>query len=61
MECILGWTKFHNICPLCKIEINILEKFDSVYPDRHERIIVTKPEPYECQDLSDALAFDNGP
>ena len=30
MECIIGWTKFHNICPLCKVEITELHTFDSI-------------------------------
>lgn len=34
MDCILGWTKFHNICPLCKTEIHTLEKYDSLQPDK---------------------------
>lgn len=60
MECILGWTKVHNLCPLCKIEITILEKYSDVNGGDPEFIDVKKPEPNE-QEISDSLAFDNGP
>jgi hypothetical protein len=44
MDCILGWTKFHNLCPLCKVEIEVLEKYDSIEPDRVcEKINIEKP------------------
>ena len=60
MECILGWTKVHNLCPLCKIEITILEKYSSIDPNRCDIIEIKKPEVNE-QEISDSLAFDNGP
>jgi hypothetical protein len=61
MDCIFGWTKFHNLCPLCKVEINCLEKYDSVKPDIViEKIPIEKPTTQE-RELVDSLEFDNGP
>ena len=28
-ECIMAWTKFSNVCPLCKIEMSMLLTLDS--------------------------------
>jgi len=58
MECIFGWTKFHNICPLCKVEIKILEKYDAVESEKIvEKIKVETPKPRD-QIISDALDMD---
>jgi hypothetical protein len=57
MDCILGWTKFHNVCPLCKVEIEHLEKYDSVDPTKViETIKIEKPA--LAPEISEGL--DNG-
>ena len=57
MDCILGWTKFHNVCPLCKVEIEFLEKYDSVDQNKViESIKIEKPP--AAQEISEGL--DNG-
>ena len=33
MECIYDWTKYSNMCPLCKVIIKQLQVFDPFDPE----------------------------
>ena len=44
MECIYGWTKYSNVCPLCKVPITQLQIFNALKPEEvHEVIEVPEP------------------
>eukprot|EP00347_Sterkiella_histriomuscorum_P017605 403348700 len=47
-SCIQAWTKFSNLCPLCKSEIKILNLFDQK-GDFQESIKIEKPQASEEQ------------
>lgn len=45
LECILGWTRYSNVCPLCKTTIPCLLKYDPLQPNLITEIIeVKEPE-----------------
>ena len=44
MECIYGWVKYSNVCPLCKVQIKQLQVFDALNPDKVSEILEV-PEP----------------
>ena len=44
MECIYGWTKYNNACPLCKVTIVQLKVFDALEPDKVSELL-SVPEP----------------
>ena len=45
MECIYGWTKYSNVCPLCKVTIEKLQVFDALEPEKvSEVLVIEKPE-----------------
>ena len=44
MECIYGWTKYVNACPLCKVTIKQLKVFDALQPEKVSELLDV-PEP----------------
>ena len=44
MDCIYGWTKYTNVCPLCKVKITQLQIFNALNKDEIQEIIDV-PEP----------------
>lgn len=39
MECIYGWTRVSNCCPLCKVTISQLQVFDALEPDKVSELL----------------------
>ena len=53
--CIMAWTRFSNVCPLCKIEITFLIKYDQ-NENILEELKVEKIEKTQ-EDINDWVEF----
>ena len=57
MDCIYGWTKYSNVCPLCKITITQLQIFNALKPEEvHEIIEVPEPIKPDTDAMGDWVA-----
>ena len=56
MECIYGWTKYSNACPLCKVTISQLQVFDALEPDKVSELLDV-PEPKKTREVDENGEF----
>jgi len=57
MECIFGWTRYSNLCPLCKQQMTHLNRFDPLQPGLiQEQIEVKEPSKEEIDDFVNEFA-----
>ena len=56
LECIFAWTRYSDICPLCKVKITLLNKFDPLNP----RLITEtfKVEPKQLEKPTDDYVIE---